>query len=65
MGMISTTSAVRVNRSLSISTGPTTYWATRLPVAGYDGGPDDNFYLKAYSPAIDRADAWAAPADRH
>ena len=29
---------------------------------GYDGGPDDNFYLKAYSPAIDRADAWAAPA---
>ena len=29
---------------------------------GYDGGQDDNFYLAAFSPAIDRADAWAAPA---
>jgi hypothetical protein len=28
---------------------------------GYDGGRDDNFYLSAFSPAIDRADEWAAP----
>ena len=29
---------------------------------GYDGGPDDNFYLSSGSPAIDRGDSWAAPA---
>ena len=28
---------------------------------GYDGGGDDNFYLSAGSPAIDRADWWVAP----
>jgi len=28
---------------------------------GFDGGKDDNFVLAAGSPAIDRADSWAAP----
>jgi len=28
---------------------------------GYDGGPDDNFMIAGGSPAIDRADTWAAP----
>ena len=28
---------------------------------GYNGGGDDNFKLIAHSPAIDRADSWAAP----
>jgi hypothetical protein len=28
---------------------------------GYNGGADDNFYLKKLSPAIDRGDAWNAP----
>ncbi len=28
---------------------------------GYDGGRDDNFHLRRHSPAIDAADAWAAP----
>jgi parallel beta-helix repeat protein len=28
---------------------------------GYNGGNDDNFYLAAGSPAIDRADWWMAP----
>ena len=32
------------------------------PVHNYDGGADDNFELKAHSPAIDRGDAWVAPA---
>ena len=27
---------------------------------GFDGGPDDNFLLKALSPAIDRGDSWAS-----
>jgi parallel beta-helix repeat protein len=31
-------------------------------VHAYDGGPDDNFQLAAHSPAIDAANAWAAPA---
>ncbi len=29
---------------------------------GYNGGLDDNFYQARLSPAIDSADAWAAPA---
>jgi hypothetical protein len=29
--------------------------------AGYDGGPDDNFYLAKNSPAIDSGDSWNAP----
>jgi parallel beta-helix repeat protein len=28
---------------------------------GYDGGLDDNFYLRRASPAIDRGESWAAP----
>ena len=32
------------------------------PVHNYDGGPDDNFQLSRGSQAIDRGDAWAAPA---
>lgn len=31
-------------------------------VHGYDGGPDDNFYLSQHSPAIDAGNSWAAPA---
>ncbi|HEV3345215.1 MAG TPA: right-handed parallel beta-helix repeat-containing protein, partial [Pirellulales bacterium] len=30
--------------------------------SGYDGGPDDNFYLSAGSPAIDRGYSWPALA---
>ncbi|MEK7676038.1 MAG: right-handed parallel beta-helix repeat-containing protein [Verrucomicrobiota bacterium] len=33
----------------------------RAANGGYDGGVDDNFVLNAGSPAIDRADSWAAP----
>ncbi len=34
----------------------------RADNGGYDGGADDNFELSKASPAIDRGDAWAAPA---
>jgi parallel beta-helix repeat protein len=42
--------------------GPDDILGYRTEEGGYDGGPDDNFYLSPHSPAIDSADASVAPA---
>ncbi|NQT20746.1 MAG: right-handed parallel beta-helix repeat-containing protein, partial [Planctomycetes bacterium] len=52
---------LHANPELMDINGADNVLAYSIAGGGYDGGADDNFHLTAMSPAIDRADAWAAP----